>query len=457
MKWASLFAAQKFASMEEHNMKPDESIDLTRVGPGTVMGNFMRQYWIPVAMSSEVKTDGAPVRLMVLCEKLIAFRDSTGRVGIMDHRCPHRCASLFMGRNEENGIRCVYHGWKFDVAGNCVDMPSVPHRQDFRERVRAKAYKAHERNGLIWVYMGLQQESPPPLPDIEATMIPDAEIWCLQRDCNWLQALEGDIDTSHVGFLHLGSLTAADLDEKHPMRPTVLNRAPDYEVVPSEWGVMYGAYRENDDGQRSWRVAHYMFPFWTQTPNNRFATRAIARAWVPMDDEHSMLFDITGGVDAGNPAYNSVRRDGEPLFGKIVYEPSTTGWFGRWRSADNEWNDWAMDRELQRNGTHFTGIGNITMQDQAITESMGAITDHGFENLAPSDQMIARTRRRVLLAARALAKQGTIPPGVEDPSIFYRARAGSFLHAPADLLPVAYQAALAEAVRWPRKQVHAAE
>ena len=117
-----------------------EGAELTRVGPGTVMGELMRQYWIPAAMSSELKADGAPLRLMLLGEKLIGFRDSAGRVGVMDHRCPHRCASLFFGRNEENGLRCVYHGWKFDVEGNCVDMPSVPSHQDFKEKVKAKAY-----------------------------------------------------------------------------------------------------------------------------------------------------------------------------------------------------------------------------------------------------------------------------------------------------------------------------
>jgi hypothetical protein len=249
-------------------------------------------------------------------------------------------------------------------------------------------------------------------------MHPEAEIWCLQRDCNWLQALEGDIDTSHVGFLHVGSIEADDLDEDHPMRPTVLDRAPEYEVAQADWGVMYGAHRPNDDGQKSWRVAHYMFPFWTQTPNNRFATRAIARAWVPMDDEHSMLFDITCGVDAGNPAYTSTLKDGTPLFDVIQYAPNTTDWYGRWRSADSQANDWAIDRESQRNGTQFTGIPNITMQDQAVTESMGPITDHNFENLAPTDQMIARVRRRVLLAARALATKGTAGPGVEDPRSF---------------------------------------
>jgi phenylpropionate dioxygenase-like ring-hydroxylating dioxygenase large terminal subunit len=429
-------------------MKPEDSADLTRVGRGTAMGEFMRQYWLPAALSAEVKADGDPMRLLLLGEKLVAFRDSEGRVGIMDHRCPHRGASLFLGRNEEGGIRCVYHGWKFDVDGACLDMPNMPEHRDFKAKVHARAYRTAERNGLVWVYMGADQAAPPPLPAIEANLIADAEIWCLQRQCNWLQALEGDIDTSHVGFLHVGSLKPEDLPEDHPMRPTVLNRAPEYEVRSTEWGAMYGGYRDNDDGRKSWRVAHFMYPLWTQTPNTRFASRAIARAWVPMDDHHSMLFDISGGADEGNPAYISTRKTGEPLFEKIQYAPRTTGWYGRWKSRDGEHNDWGIDRESQRNGVQFTGIANITMQDQAVTESMDPITDHAGEHLAPSDQMIARTRRLLLAAARAWRDNGKMPPGAQRPEVYMGARSGSFLEAPDSSLEHAYAAQLLKAQRW---------
>src|SRR5262245_27910081 len=138
-----------------------ESEILTRVGPGTPMGNLMRQYWVPALKSSELVADGDPVRFRILCEDLIAFRDTQGRVGVMDHRCPHRCASLFFGRNEEGGLRCVYHGWKFDVEGNCLDMANVPPHQDFKHKVHAKAYKVTERGGIVWVYMGERQVAPP--------------------------------------------------------------------------------------------------------------------------------------------------------------------------------------------------------------------------------------------------------------------------------------------------------
>ena len=139
--------------------KASEGRELTQIGPGTVMGRMMREYWMPALMSSELARDGAPVRLMLLGEKLIAFRDSAGRVGVMDHRCPHRCASLFLGRNEQGGIRCLYHGWKYDVAGNCIDMPSVPAHQDFRDKVKAKAYRTAERAGTLGMSMQLPATS----------------------------------------------------------------------------------------------------------------------------------------------------------------------------------------------------------------------------------------------------------------------------------------------------------
>src|SRR5580765_4131263 len=196
-----------------------EGRELTQVGPGTVMGELMRQYWIPAAQSSELERDGAPVRLMLLGEKLIAFRDSAGQVGVMDHRCPHRCASLFLGRNEDGGIRCIYHGWKFDVAGNCVDMPSLP-PPGFKEKVKARAYKVVERAGVVWVYMGSKAEVPP-LPAFEILDLPDDEVSVtfIQRDCNYLQAIEGEIDTSHFGFLHAGHVHCDDVSEDDPVFP----------------------------------------------------------------------------------------------------------------------------------------------------------------------------------------------------------------------------------------------
>jgi len=427
-----------------------DSEDLTRVGPGTVMGDLMRQYWIPAAMSSEVEADGAPLRLMLLGEKLIAFRDSSGRVGVMDHRCPHRCASLFLGRNEDDGLRCIYHGWKFDVDGNCVDMPSVPAHQDFKDKVHAKAYKTHERAGLIWVYMGPRAEAPA-YPMLEVLDLPADElnISLIQRQCNYLQSLEGDIDTSHAGFLHSGHVDHNELPEDHPNYYTVKNRAPEYKVTDTGYGTSYGAYRNAKPGITYWRVANFAMPFWTQAPFGSIDRNVHARAWVPLDDNHAMSIMISWKNMAPGGSAGGAKKDGSYVKYRNgnEYKPNTTDWLGRWRLSDDQSNDWRMDRESMRTMEQYSGIDNVQLQDQAVQESMGAITDHVFEHLAPSDQMIARTRRRLLRAARAFREKGTVPPGVEDADVYRAARSGYFLVDENTDWQEAYQAEVSRAFR----------
>jgi phenylpropionate dioxygenase-like ring-hydroxylating dioxygenase large terminal subunit len=399
---------------------------LTRVGPGTPMGTLMREYWIPAALSSELKADSPPTRLMLLGEKLLAFRDTEGRVGIIDHTCPHRCASLFFGRNEEGGIRCAYHGWKFDVEGNCLDMPNVPAHLASADKVKVKAYPAVERNGLVWAYMG-PRAVPPPLPMFEAVLVDPAEqvLFAVQRECNYLQALEGDIDTSHFSFLHAGKVSADEADPTSQGRYALINPAPEYHVADTDWGTMYAAYRPAEEGQTYWRFAHFLFPFWTLPPDGFFQDHIVARAWVPMDDTHTMFFHVSWKK---NTSGLRKLKDGSPIVGFAMgnkYRPNDTSWFGRWRLEANEGNDYLMDREVQQSGS-YTGIEGIHLQDQAITESMGGITDHSKEHLVVSDLMIARTRRRLLQAARA-AESGVTPPGVDHPEIFAGARSGDFV------------------------------
>ena len=403
-----------------------DSETLTRVGPGTPMGEMMRQYWIPAAASNELEADGAPMRLMLLGEKLIAFRDSRGRVGILDHRCPHRSASLFYGRNEDAGLRCVYHGWKFNTDGDCLEMPNLPAHQEFCSKVRAKAYPVAERNGLIWTYMGSRAE-PPPLPMMEAALLPEDQrrMYFVQRECNWLQALEGEVDTSHFSFLHYGAVDPETVDPASHSRYNALDRAPSYDVADTPWGTMYGAWRPAENSRKSWRIAQFLFPFWTMPPDGDFGGHVWARSWVPMDDTHTMFMQLSW-----NNSTRGVREtvDGTPLPGlgyDYEYLPNTTDWHGRWRLALNGSNDYGINREIQANGS-FSGIDGLLLQDQAVTESMGPIVDHSWETLAPSDRMIVRTRNRVRDAALALAENGTVPPGVDDPECYLRARSGDF-------------------------------
>jgi phthalate 4,5-dioxygenase len=437
-----------------------EGAELTQIGPGTAMGHLMRQYWLPALKSSELERDGAPLRLMLLGEKLIAFRDSAGRVGVLDQRCAHRCASLFLGRNEEGGLRCIYHGWKYDVSGNCIDMPSVPEDQDFKHKVKAKAYRVVERAGLVWVYMGERAEAPP-LPGFEVLDLPPDEInvSLMMRSCNWLQALEGEIDTAHFGFLHGGHVKPEDVPEGEPFYNTITNRAPQYHVADAPWGTQYAGYRSAGPGRTYWRFANFLFPCWSQAPNGEFGSHMHARGWVPLDDGHTMfVFIWWKHAKSAQSLPQPTFKDGTPIGGTgrggIKMLPNTTDWLGRWRMAMNEGNDWGMDRDAQRRNAIYSGIDGIHLQDQAITESMGPVTDFGFEHLAPSDQMITRTRRRLLLAARALRDKGERPAGVDDPGVYRAARSGYFI-VPDDQGPWqdVYARTLAAAVHPPRAAV----
>ena len=398
-----------------------ENDALTRVGPGTPMGELMRRYWIPAAMSHEVEANGPPLRLMLLGEQLVAFRNSEGEVGILDHHCPHRNASLFFGRNEEGGLRCIYHGWKFATDGRCLDMANVPPHQDFKGKIRAKAYKTVERNGLIWAFMG--KGEPPALPQIEATLLPEAQAsfnW-MQRSCNWLQVLEADLDTSHTDFLHGGARTEKVYAPDDPRRFGAINRAPEYEVREADWGTMYGAFRPADPGETYWRIAHFMFPFWTITPSGPFGRHLYARAWVPMDDTHTMSLRIIGNagrVEPGGAKQLGIVTGLEDLL------PNTSDWYGRWRPRTNAENDYLIDRERQRT-VSYSGIPGIAAEDQADTESMGAITNRVTEHLAPSDRMIAVTRRRLLDVATSLAPGERAP--AEDGAAYAGARGGYFI------------------------------
>src|SRR5579862_1329789 len=276
-------------------LNAEENDIISRVGPDTPMGKLMREYWQPAMLSSELPgPDCDPVRIMLLGEQLIAFRDTNGRIGLIANHCPHRGASLFFGRNEECGLRCVYHGWKFDVEGNCVDMPNEPAESNFKHKIKAVAYPCQERSGLVWAYMGSRQV-PPPLPELEANMLPDGEwgIAAIERDCNWLQALEGDIDTSHLAFLHFGTVKPDDVPEGTFQHYLVKDRAPRYSVLDTDYGTMYGAYRDGPPGTNYWRIAQYLFPCHTIIPTGVLGLQIFARSWVPMDDGHTMAYTLT--------------------------------------------------------------------------------------------------------------------------------------------------------------------
>jgi nitrite reductase/ring-hydroxylating ferredoxin subunit len=411
----------------------------------------MRQYWMPALLSSELPSpDCPPIRLRLLGENLIGFRATSGAVGIVANSCPHRGASLFFGRNEEEGLRCVYHGWKFDVNGNCVDMPSEPAESNFRSKVHANAYPCQERNGIIWTYMG-PREVPPPLPELETNMGENARASKTFRECNWMQALEGDIDTSHLGFLHLGSVRPETAAPGSFDYYGTRDRHPKYDVHETEFGTTYGAYRPAEEDTYYWRIANFLFPFYTMIPTGTLGVVIHCRAWVPVDDDHTMHWGMSlrtlnvgrQGQQAtettaasGRPtnAASNSAANGAPTggdgdggggrsFGNI---PDTSDWMGKFRLVQNKENDYLIDREAQKSGLNYTGINGIFQQDQCVTESMGPVYMRNQEHLGTSDQMIIRTRRRVIAAAKALRDEGTIPPGVDNPEV-YHTRSGSVI------------------------------
>jgi phthalate 4,5-dioxygenase oxygenase subunit len=397
-------------------LKPEENELLTQVGPGTPMGSFMREYWTPAMLSSELpRPDSDPVRVMLLGEKLIAFRDTDGRVGLMDHLCPHRGASLFYGRNEECGLRCVYHGWKFDVNGTCVDMPNEPPESDFKHKIRAKAYPTQERGGVIWAYMG-PRETPPPLPEIPANVHEHGQVFAFMIEGNYLQIVEGDIDTTHASFLHYGSLKPEDQPAGTFSEYQLKNRHAYFEVIDTEGGAAYGARRPGAPGTDYWRVAQWCFPYYTFPPSGVLGIKVNNLCRVPMDDTHTMYFRMFVDIREGAGAPPS----------QAGLLPNTTDWYGRFRTEQNLGNDYLIDRELQRSNEGkygYTGIKVVQMQDAAVQNGGAPILDRSRERLGSTDSMVIRMRRRMLKALDAYTNEGVAPPGVDDPDV-YQVRSG---------------------------------
>jgi phthalate 4,5-dioxygenase oxygenase subunit len=406
---------------------------LCRIGPGTPMGNLMRQYWVPAALSSELpEADGPLLRVRLLGEDLIGFRTTSGAVGLIQNSCPHRGASLFYGRNEDEGLRCVYHGWKYDVTGQCVDMPSEPIESTYKSKVRATAYPCVERGGLIWAYLG-PRGTPPPLPDLEPNLLAGSTLQIYQRECNWMQALEGDIDTCHTVFLHLGHVAADDTAPGTWARYALSDRAPRYEVADTDFGVMYGAYRPAEADSHYWRMANFLFPFYAMVPTGVMGLEVRVRAWIPMDDEHTLALTISHGAQPQS------RTAGRQALSPPETLPNTTDWYGRFRCAANAGNDYQINRRAQQKNVSYTGIDAIFLQDQAVTESMGAIYDRTQERLGSSDQMVIRTRKRLIDAARALRDHGTVPPGVDDPAVYQVRSGGAILPRGANWLEATHE------------------
>jgi phthalate 4,5-dioxygenase len=381
---------------------------LTQTGSGTPMGTLLRRYWIPALLPEELpEPDCPPVRLKLLGEQLVAFRDSAGKVGVVAENCPHRGASLFFGRNEESGLRCVYHGWKFDTSGTCVDMPNEPPESNFKHKVRITAYPAHDLGGVIWVYMG-PPELQPELPALEWALVPESHRYHTKRiqACNWAQAQEGGIDSSHISFLHRDQGPGTVNALRRQVGGTDLSRrdtAPHFEIVGTPYGLLIGARRNADAENYYWRITQWIAPWYTMIPP--FGDNPIGgHAWVPIDDETCLTWSFQW-----HPTRPLSEEELEPMrAGLGIHMELIPGTYLPLRNASN---DYLIDREAQRSGASFTGIRGVSAQDNAMQESMGKIFDRTREHLGSSDTAIIQVRRFLINHARSLG-DGADPPGV---------------------------------------------
>jgi phthalate 4,5-dioxygenase len=391
-------------------LKPEDNEYLSRVGPETPMGALFRRFWIPALLPSEIPTpDCDPVRLRLLGEDLVAFRDTEGRIGVLEERCPHRRASLFYGLNAGCGLRCVYHGWKFDVDGACTEMPNEPPETDFKDKVRITSYPAAEWGGYIWVYMG-PADRKPPLPKFEWAMLPPEHRWQKKWlvNANYMQGLEGELDTRHTTFLHRvpdTSTLSPGLAQAHGAWQ--MDGMPSMDIRDTEFGYFYGSQRKSENDAYNWRVTQWVLPSNSIIPQPKFPISS--RAYIPVDDEHTIVFGTSF-----NPEAPMSQKDIDFLESGLGAAPRTLP--GTFIPETNKSNEYMMDRDVQRSGSS-TGMPGINNQDRAIVESMGPIVDRENEHLGASDIAVIGARRTLMKLARAL-ENGVEPALPHNPDLF---------------------------------------
>jgi nitrite reductase/ring-hydroxylating ferredoxin subunit len=384
------------------------------------MGDLFRQYWIPALLAEELPEDGCPpVRVKLLSERMIAVRDSEGRYGLLDEFCAHRGASLWFGNNEVGGLRCAYHGWKYDVTGACLEVPSEPENSSFCTKVRLTAYPLVKVGDVLWTYLGDPAHTPQ-LPEFEWCRVPAEQTYTSKRwqESNWLQALEGGIDSSHVSWLHNAGLKNDPLFKGSKGNEYNLNdMRPFFEVVDVEGGLFVGVRRNAEEGSYYWRITPWVMPAFTLVPP-RGDHPVHGHFWVPIDDENCWVFTFdylpTRALTADEL---QAMKDGHGVHNE--YEPGT------YRPLANKDNDYLIDRAAQRRGETFSGVKGIAIQDASLQESMGPIVDRSKERLVSADSGIIKARRKLLTSALALREEGTVPPGV-DPA-HHRVRSASIV------------------------------
>jgi phthalate 4,5-dioxygenase oxygenase subunit len=394
----------------------EENELLTRTGPGTPMGALMRRYWVPALLSEEMpEADGRPVRVGLLGERLVAYRDSAGQVGLLEEACPHRGASLALGRNEDGALRCIYHGWQFDRTGRCTDMPTERPGSTFPERVRAQAYPTREAAGIVWAYLGPAGEVPFFPEFLWLPLYPTrAAVFKILEECNWAQALEGGLDMAHAPILHRSTPWSVRDDDVRQR-----DLAPRHDVQATPYGFRYGTVWDREGGAQHVRIISYIAPWWTITSPGSFGSRMtsadrVVNAWVPRDDVSAWHFQYYF-----NPE--------QPI--DVPWRIATAGYDvdEHYRKRRNAANGYLQDAEAMRTES-VSGIRGVITQDHAVNESQGPIVDRTKEHLAACD-VAAIAMRKIMLDAAKGGADGQ-PPGL-DPTIPYARILSETIDAPA--------------------------
>ena len=393
----------------------EENELLTRSGPDTPMGQYFRRFWQPIALSEELaEPDGDPVRVTLLGEDLVGFRDTEGRIGLIDSYCPHRGANMFYGRNEECGLRCVYHGWKFGVDGKAMDLPNVPPGVRMHDTMRIKAYPTREYGGFVWAYLGPESDKLPEVPQLEFGKVEDRKRYVSKQriECNWVQIMEGDLDTSHFSFLHMPAPSLAATENKDANSP---NRhlewmrrdgRPKFDLLDHDVGFVAGGARAtDDDGELYWRLTQFMLPSHGTGPATVPGETYYGFTLVPTTDTGCWMYCYAWNPERDLHAAELAKiKEGHGIFAELGPE---------YMPVRNRANDYQIDREDQKHRT-YTGVKGTAEQDIMIQQSQGWIADRTRDNLTATDAAVVHFRRLLIEQARALAEDGKEPSAPGD-------------------------------------------
>jgi phthalate 4,5-dioxygenase oxygenase subunit len=394
----------------------EDNAALTQVGPGTPLGKFFRRYWIPAAKLEEIKeAGGAPVRVGLLGEKLVAFRDPAGKAGLMGEFCPHRRASLFYGRNEEGGLRCLYHGWKMGHAGQILETPAEPKGSKLASNLCHNAYPVREAGGLLWTYMG-PKELEPVFPKFPWLGLPESKLLVVKmyQDTNYLQGLEGDLDPAHPNYLHRDF----QLDDSkswagagwQSIATLMTDGAPAIHCEETPYLMRVGAIRSTPDPKLNYvRTTEWVAPFYTYIATGPHESR-LFKAWLPINDEQCFTFYIhynpEQDLDLASIYSNWGHRTEPPLY----------------RTVHTLANSHLQDRKKMV--SNFSGVDGAAIQDRVVQESMGPVCDRTEEHLGTSDKAVIFYRRLVLRKLKEMS-EGKPLPGL-DPNLDFNHRTASW-------------------------------